>query len=95
MAGGELDEGSQKVQTSGCEINKYEECNVQHKNSQHYCVLHVNTAMGVSQKNSVVPSLTNGGQGPCSMTGFILSVRSMKVSTVDSSLAHSWVIVVQ
>ena len=29
MAGGELDEGSQKVQTSGYEINKYEGCNVQ------------------------------------------------------------------
>ena len=52
MAGGELDEGSQKVQTYGYEINKYEGCNVQHKNSQHYCILHVNIAKGVNSKSS-------------------------------------------
>ena len=51
--GGELDEGSQKVQTSGYEINKYKGCNAQHdKYSQHYCILHMNIAKGVNPKSS-------------------------------------------
>ena len=39
----ESEEGGQKVQTSTCKINKYEECNVQYgdHNSYHHCMTYM------------------------------------------------------
>lgn len=43
-------------------------------------------------KKSTVHIFTDICWRPCSVTGFIVCLRDIKVSTVDSNLAHSWVV---
>ena len=48
-----LDEGSHKVQTSTCKINKYWGCNVQHDNYTSYCsTVYLKAAERVDPKSS-------------------------------------------